>query len=717
MSVRAEQTGGAGGNATQAGMSGLGAESHMLDAVSGATSGRLRLEQFALGGASTRGGAGGAASGSLDAQNAGGGDLDILLRVTGGNGGTSSSGPGGAGGAAQLGRVAGSSSTGREVSIAAEVSGGLGGNGGAGAAGGAGTSVSLFDRVEGETTGVLTLRQYASAGAAGNSFGGVVPLTGDALSHLGRKCECEFPERRYPSHGSVRGASERDERERGKRGERGRPIRREQRGRRRGCHRARARRKRWCGGRGRNGWCGRSGDGLRVRAKRRGRPCRARRLSLATDDAERRARGGRRIRSGRLARRRRLQRIRRRSAGEQQRRGLRLCYRRRGQRRRRGGRGVLLGQRRQRRWRSGRSRRRSHRRSAASCSSAAERGGRGGEARLGAVYGSSSGGGDVRVSGSAIGGSGGRGSFPSGRPGGDGASVELHNAVDGDTSGVLQLEQLAGGGRGRDGGAHGATSSVLEVAKSLTALEISALALGAFDSNAVASGDNAGGSVAVHSLATGRSGSSSEAATAGAGGSARARAFGTTAGDGHAVLVTNDVWNATGGDGGDADSAAGGAVGGRGGEADSESVGIALGDASVTVADAAAGGRGGRSAAAPAETVLGMAAPRGRAREPSAEERRGRGDVARPSRTRRILAELHRQHGAPGAGWRRTRERSRGRSRRGRVPCHGARSGCVRPLWSDLPESGWHRVGERHGIGASRGLARKQRRADSSSCH
>ena len=229
-------------------------------------------------------------------------------------------------------------------------------------------------------------------------------------------------------------------------------------------------------------------------------------------------------------------------------------------------------------------------------------GGRGGEAELGTVYGLSSGGGAVSVVAQAVGGDGGWGlSFSSVPTAGDGASVQLHNSVDGDTSGSLYLEQYARGGRAGEhgGGAHGETSCTLDISKSAQALEIAALAVGAHDAESAGSAENDTGSVTVHSLASGGDGRLPFEGIGERGGDGRAHALGQTLGDGHAVLVTtgcSDCANAIGGRGAGLNSLSStqaGAGGGRGGDAESLSEGIALGDSAVTVEDRAIGGDGG----------------------------------------------------------------------------------------------------------------------------
>jgi hypothetical protein len=242
----------------------------------------------------------------------------------------------------------------------------------------------------------------------------------------------------------------------------------------------------------------------------------------------------------------------------------------------------------------------------------AVRGGDGGEALLGPVYGSSVDG-SVHVRGFVIGGAGGDGDQASGLPSGDGASVHLSNAVDGDTSGVLFLGQEAQGGRAgeQSGGAHGETSSRLEVSKAAEELLLSSLAHGALDAESHVTGENTGGSIRIFSEAYGGAGRLDGAETAERGGSARAYASATSAGDGHEVLVAahgEPFANAQGGAG--APAVPGSATGsaGRGGDAFGVSQGLALGDSSVTVEDRVVGGNGGHGSIAGAAPGIGGSA-------------------------------------------------------------------------------------------------------------
>jgi hypothetical protein len=238
----------------------------------------------------------------------------------------------------------------------------------------------------------------------------------------------------------------------------------------------------------------------------------------------------------------------------------------------------------------------------------ASTGGRGGDAELGPVYGASSGGGEVAVFAEANGGEGGSGIPTSDQAAGDGASVLLENAVDGDTSGSLYLAQVARGGRAGSfgGGVHGETSSSLEVDKSLQSLEITSLADGAFDASSRAIAVNHGGSVTVHGEAVGGDGRFAYQEVGEGGGGARSYSFARSFGDGHAVVVapTNPTGlNAHGGAGRDATSLTN--AGGGGGYAISASEGYAIGDSPVTVVDRAKAGDGGFGNGAAGEPGVG----------------------------------------------------------------------------------------------------------------
>jgi len=179
--------------------------------------------------------------------------------------------------------------------------------------------------------------------------------------------------------------------------------------------------------------------------------------------------------------------------------------------------------------------------------------GHGGGASLGEVFGAS-GTGPVSVSGSASGGNGGTGSAEAAA--GDGASVELWNAVDGETQGRLTLSQTAMGGDvgALTGGVAGSARSVLWRRKSAESLELHSLAvaggprlwshsahdLGGDGATARAEGHaaNDAGEVAsiVYALA-GSGGAPDLEAAAAPGGDAQVVAIATSEGDGQQVIV------------------------------------------------------------------------------------------------------------------------------------------------------------------------------------
>ena len=249
-------------------------------------------------------------------------------------------------------------------------------------------------------------------------------------------------------------------------------------------------------------------------------------------------------------------------------------------------------------------------------------GGAGGAASLGRVYGASSGGGDVRVVASVTGGDGGDAGET--QLAGVGSSVLLQDAVDGETSGALYLQQRAVGGESGSGEnpSSGSAESSLTREKSAASLELvsEAFAGGRIDAlisgvifpssgagaAAVAEGKNLTGSAATRALALAGTGAGPGlGALPGIGGAARLRAAATTLGDGDAVRVGEDPYpvppgpvipipprtGARGGRGGH--SPAEGIAPGRGGDAESLSIGSALGDSTVYVFDYARGGSGG----------------------------------------------------------------------------------------------------------------------------
>jgi hypothetical protein len=246
-------------------------------------------------------------------------------------------------------------------------------------------------------------------------------------------------------------------------------------------------------------------------------------------------------------------------------------------------------------------------------------GGDGGLATIGEVFGRS-GSGDVHVIGWATGGNGVDGFSSGGR--GSGASVELVDVVDGETSGHLTLEQIAEGG---ETGHHptsqpayaGNATSRLTRSKSAAYLTLRSVArpqssfivpppIGVDGSlaDARADAENDTGVAEVLALAEGGSSSGFFGAPGplARGGDANVEARARTLGDGHDVLVgrarTGDYWaretGAFAGDGGtrvDGDFAD--PLSAAGGRATSRSTGIAEGDSVVRVYDYARGGWGG----------------------------------------------------------------------------------------------------------------------------
>lgn len=245
--------------------------------------------------------------------------------------------------------------------------------------------------------------------------------------------------------------------------------------------------------------------------------------------------------------------------------------------------------------------------------------GDGGEALLGIVYGRSAGGGDVSVSGRAEGGNGGRAKEDASALPGAGAPAILVDAVDGDTSGTLELSQTAIAGHvgltllGVSPGAANAQSSLtkstssssLQVATEARAGNASwrnaptGTAHPAGDSLAEAHAANDSGDAAVRALSVGgRGGTGNGGAAGGRGGNARLDVSATTTGDQQAIRVGDlsaALSGATGGLGGSATSGGQPAAGApaKGGGAISTSTGNALGDSSVWVLDRATGAPGG----------------------------------------------------------------------------------------------------------------------------
>jgi hypothetical protein len=243
--VTARQTGGQGGEAfgTTADVGyadgGRGADSILVDAVSGSTLGTLSLRQIATGGAGGEviapdlAGDGGDALSRFEARNPGGGALIATSEASGGVGGAATRGFGGGtggrggsaeaavsasgaadvqafasarggeggdagrnlgaagdGGRATLGSVFGSSSGGGTVRVEAEARGGSGGSSdssGVQNPGGSGASALVVDAVDGSSSGALELIQRAVGGDAGWGAGAPGGAAGSAQSTLVRE--------------------------------------------------------------------------------------------------------------------------------------------------------------------------------------------------------------------------------------------------------------------------------------------------------------------------------------------------------------------------------------------------------------------------------------------------------------------------------------------------------------------------------------------------
>ncbi|MDJ0849297.1 MAG: PEP-CTERM sorting domain-containing protein [Myxococcota bacterium] len=272
--------------------------------------------------------------------------------------------------------------------------------------------------------------------------------------------------------------------------------------------------------------------------------------------------------------------------------------------------------------------------------------GDGGGATLGHVYGESTGGGRVEVTGMAIGGS---GLDPelldqksAANPGrsfaatGDAADVSLVNAVDGRTSGELHLHQTAVGGAGAAIGPSraGAASSALARLASASALELvsqaltpertpnevpsegdfrsSAFSFGGDGADAQASGDARNDAGSVYQRVRAVAGHAARGLVGGGdGGSAVVVATGRTDGDGQDIVVggpdLSEIppvpdrspesigYGAFGGRGaaGGLPFGPGAVILGAGGSARSESSAEALGASTVEVYDLAVGGAAG----------------------------------------------------------------------------------------------------------------------------
>lgn len=245
----------------------------------------------------------------------------------------------------------------------------------------------------------------------------------------------------------------------------------------------------------------------------------------------------------------------------------------------------------------------------------------GGSASLGRVYGRSTGGGIVDVSAVMIGGEGGSGPVRAG----NGRSVEVVDAVDGDTSGSLALQQRAVGGDAgevidsRDpgsGAAGGDALNSLRVEKDVdrlgTRLDVSGGRSSGRDVDGrgrvggeaigLLSTINRGGDAVVTFGAFGGEGADTSHGTgvAGDGGDAKLEIRGETFGDDHdLVLGEAHGAGATGGRGG-RDSHGVPAIptdstGGNGGDASIDAEGVAHGNSQVEITATSRAGAGGRA--------------------------------------------------------------------------------------------------------------------------
>lgn len=202
--------------------------------------------------------------------------------------------------------------------------------------------------------------------------------------------------------------------------------------------------------------------------------------------------------------------------------------------------------------------------------------GDGGNATIGRAYGRSTTGGRVSVAAQAIGGSGGSG-------GGNGATTSLTNVVDGATSGVLELLQIASGGDSQSGYGGNASSVLEKTNQGAAVLTIEARAFGGAGQGSAstsATGNADRGQLNVITHAFGGAGLAD--APGSAGGDAFSEARGHIDGDGNEVYVSG---NASGGDSS--------VTAMPGGTATSSSTGIAYGNSAVQVFDSATGGLGG----------------------------------------------------------------------------------------------------------------------------
>jgi len=201
-------------------------------------------------------------------------------------------------------------------------------------------------------------------------------------------------------------------------------------------------------------------------------------------------------------------------------------------------------------------------------------GGAGGQATLGPVYGESTDGGAVDVSGTANhgwGGSAGGGYIYSAASGANGASIILSNVVDGKTTGSLTISQAAAAGSGGgvnygsgNGGQAGSAESTLSYTKNVSYLKLYTYAAGGSGGSAgyyylndggdgadgqsgtaFTDATNTGGAARAEAIAGGGSGGSSVYGGTGRGGTADATARATST-----TSYVEAAARATGGDGG-----------------------------------------------------------------------------------------------------------------------------------------------------------------------
>jgi hypothetical protein len=615
--VSATQIGGAGGFAGVKSAAADGASSVLTDAVTGETSGNLRLEQIAVAGA---GGAGALAHSGLSTANALGGEIDVLLRATGGASFFDVLGNGrDGGGATLLGVVSGSA--GRAARLTGEAQGGAGGDAvGTGTDGGAGASVFLDEVLSVSGDGELALRQVARGGLGGASSGGNAGAGGAATSHVVKSVASTSLEVSVEALGAVGGAQKSAGPEAGAGGASDASADLVNAG---GAVLATARAVGGAGGAGAAGSDGGHGGHAeaRVAAETTG-DGQTIRIGESRFDSTLGATGGQggaakstpggsletagdggdaKSQSSAIARGNSSVSVFDRATGGVGGSTAPLS----GEAPTDGGHGGSASA----------SATGSNAGSEAvevlavakgggggSASGPDRRGGDGGEASLGPVTGSSSEGGRVQVRGQAIGGAGGGGA-----QGGKGASVSLDDAVTGQTSGELILiQEVHGGGAGRGVlGAAGDASSRLRFETSSSSLELVSWAFGGdweFSASSSPTPGIAGARAdsvveAVNDRGVARAigiALGGFAIAGGTGGEAVVQARATTRGDANSVIVGQPEWTfpnsfATGGaSGGRGDSS-----GGKGGRATSFSEGLAEGDSTVSVHDLAHGGDGG----------------------------------------------------------------------------------------------------------------------------